>query len=150
VTVLNPTQTGVDRLGIPNNQWTPTTVTGCSVQEHRTDRTISLTDVSSARYRLFAPVGSPLNPDSLVGVNDPKLLGSVANQAAMLALTGAVGSWCIRLDLGVSFTLTAEPATSLSSWQKVPLYLMDGNPAVWQTASGRQDHIECYLKWQQG
>jgi hypothetical protein len=150
ITILNPTQTGVDRLGVPTNEYSATTTTGCSVQEHHTDRTISLTDVSAARFRLFAPANAPLNSTSIVGVNDSNLLGTVADQTEMLALTGPVGSWCIRLDMGLAYQLVGTPASSLSSWQKVPLYLTDGKPAVWQSPSGAPHHIECYLKWQQG
>lgn len=150
IIILNPTQTGVDRLGIPTYQYTVFTQSGCSVQEHRTGRTISLTDVTEARFRLFAPSSTPLTTSSLVGVNDSFYLGTVSNQAQMLAQTGVQGSWCIRTDLGCAFYLTGTPASSLSSWTKTPLYLMDGDPASWKSPTGAPHHIECYLKWQQG
>jgi hypothetical protein len=151
ITILNATQTGVGRLGVPANSYTVVTQSGCSVQEHRTSREISLTDVSTARFRLFAPATTPLNTTSLVGVNDPSYLGTVADQTEMLALTGTQGSsWCIRTDLGFAFYLTGTHASSVASWTKTPLYLMDGDPAIWQSSSGAPHHIECYLKWQQG
>jgi hypothetical protein len=150
IIILNETQTGVDRLGVPTYEYTSTTVNGCSVQEHGTSRTISLTDVSTARSRLFAPSTAPLTTTSRVGVMDSSFLGSVSSQAAMLALTGPVESWCIRTDLGTSFYLTETPASSLSSWLRTPLYRADGYPAVWQSASGRNSHIECYLQRQEG
>ncbi|RDI32455.1 hypothetical protein DEU38_103188 [Rhodococcus sp. AG1013] len=43
-------------------------------------------------------------------------LGAVASQAAMLALTGQRGDWCIRIDRGTVWVLSAEPSSSLSSW----------------------------------
>jgi hypothetical protein len=150
ISILNQTQTGVDRLGVPTYSYTSSTVAGCSVQEHRTSRSISLTDVSTARFRLFAPASAPLNSTSWVGVIDPNFLGTVDDQTEMLALTGPAQSWCIRLDLGTSFYLTGLPATSLSNWLKTPLYEMDGDPAVWKSPSGAPHHIECYLKWLQG
>jgi len=150
ITILNQTQTGVDRLGVPTYEYTSTTVGGCSVQEHRTSRSISLTDATTARFRLFAPATAPLNTTSWVGVNDSNFLRSVSTQAAMLALTGPVGSWCIRIDLGTSFYLTGLPASTLSNWQKTPLYRADGDPAVWSSPRGAPHHIECYLQWQQG
>jgi hypothetical protein len=46
-------------------------------------------------------------------------LGSVASQAAMLALTGQRGDWCIRTDTGTTWVLKAEPSSLLASWQKL-------------------------------
>jgi hypothetical protein len=46
-------------------------------------------------------------------------LGAVASQAAMLALTGQRGDWCIRTDTGNTWVLKAEPSTLLASWQKL-------------------------------
>lgn len=45
-------------------------------------------------------------------------LGSVASQAAMLALTGQRGDWAYRSDLGTDWQLVAEPSTVLGSWQE--------------------------------
>jgi hypothetical protein len=43
--------------------------------------------------------------------------GAVANQAAMLAVTGIVGDWVTRTDQGgIRWDLTATPATNLASW----------------------------------
>lgn len=43
-------------------------------------------------------------------------LGSVANQSAMLALTGQRGDFCLRSDAGAVYILIADDATQLSSW----------------------------------
>ena len=45
---------------------TLTVVTGCSIQEHRTTRTIGETDVVMARYKVFAPATAPLVSDGYV------------------------------------------------------------------------------------
>lgn len=49
-------------------------------------------------------------------------LGTVASQAAMLALTGQRGDWCIRTDTSPSSTwvLNAEPSSSLANWTQLP------------------------------
>lgn len=43
----------------------------------------------------------------------------VANQAAMLALTAETGDVAVRTDLGRSFILRTEPATTLANWQEL-------------------------------
>jgi hypothetical protein len=43
-------------------------------------------------------------------------LGEVANEAAMLALTGQRGDWCIRTDLSMVAVLNADAPTVLASW----------------------------------
>ncbi|PBC38454.1 hypothetical protein CJ179_38270 [Rhodococcus sp. ACS1] len=48
-----------------------------------------------------------------------EFLGTVASQAAMLALTGQRGDWCTRTDLGTDFQLIAEPSSTLASWRQM-------------------------------
>lgn len=43
-------------------------------------------------------------------------LGDVGSQAAMLALTGELGDWCTRSDLGTVWIITGPNPTQLSSW----------------------------------
>jgi len=45
-------------------------------------------------------------------------LGTVANQAAMLALAGNVADWCIRSDLNTVWVVIALPLSNLASWQQ--------------------------------
>jgi hypothetical protein len=52
-------------------------------------------------------------------------LGSVASQAAMLALTGQRGDWANRSDTGTTWQLVADDPTQLSSWQE---HLYPGSP----------------------
>lgn len=47
-------------------------------------------------------------------------LGSVASQAAMLALTGQRGDWCVRSDLSTTWILNAEPSSVLGNWTQLP------------------------------
>lgn len=44
-------------------------------------------------------------------------LGTAANQAAMLALVGQQGDWCIRSDDGRVYVLVANNPALLASWQ---------------------------------
>lgn len=43
-------------------------------------------------------------------------LGTVASQAAMLALTGQQGDWAIRSDTGLTWVITGSDPTLLASW----------------------------------
>ena len=61
--------------------------------------------------------GSALVPQAQIpAIALTDMLGNVASQAAMLALTGQRGDWCYRTDLGTDWQLVAEPSTSLASW----------------------------------
>lgn len=46
-------------------------------------------------------------------------LGTVASQAAMLALTGQQGDWCIRSDLSTTWVITGSTPSSLASWTQL-------------------------------
>lgn len=43
--------------------------------------------------------------------------GSVATQAAMLALVGERGDWAYRSDLGTNWVVIAEPSSTLANWR---------------------------------
>jgi hypothetical protein len=43
-------------------------------------------------------------------------LGTVANQAAMLALSGQKGDWCARSDTSTVYVITGSDPTQVSSW----------------------------------
>ncbi|KZM72190.1 hypothetical protein AWN90_36550 [Nocardia terpenica] len=58
-------------------------------------------------------------PEALIpAVAMTDFLGAVANQAAMLALSGQRGDWCTRTDKGTDWQLIAEPASQLTSWRE--------------------------------
>jgi len=46
-------------------------------------------------------------------------LGTVVSQAAMLALTGQKGDWCIRSDLGTSWIITGADPSILAGWTQL-------------------------------
>ncbi|QTR98338.1 hypothetical protein J6K27_003458 [Rhodococcus qingshengii] len=47
-----------------------------------------------------------------------EFLGSVATQAAMLALVGQKGDWCSRSDRGSDFQIIGNDPTQLTSWRE--------------------------------
>lgn len=46
-------------------------------------------------------------------------LGSVASEAAMLALTGQKGDWCTRSDLGTNWIITGSDPTQIGDWTQL-------------------------------
>jgi hypothetical protein len=48
-------------------------------------------------------------------------LGAVANQSALLALTGQRGDWAIRLDRNSVWILSADTPSQLASWIELPI-----------------------------
>lgn len=46
-------------------------------------------------------------------------LGSVANQAAMLLLTGEKGDWCTRSDTGTNFIITGNDPSVIGGWTEL-------------------------------
>lgn len=73
ITVINDVNssdpTGYDGVGDPiEGDPTLTVVHNCEIQQHRTSREISVTDVIVSRDRLFAPAWTPLQPTSIVAI----------------------------------------------------------------------------------
>ena len=65
--VNNGAATGYNGVGDPvYGAPTLTVVNGCDVQQHRTRRKISTTDVVETSDKLFAPATAPLKPTSIV------------------------------------------------------------------------------------
>lgn len=85
------------------------------------------TSASGARTNLGLVPGTDVA--SLVGGKIPTAqipdiaisdyLGSVANQAAMLALTGEKGDWCNRSDTGTVFVISGNDPTLVGSWTQL-------------------------------
>ena len=48
-----------------------------------------------------------------------ELLGTVASQSAMLALSGQKGDWCIRTDTGTTWIITGTNPALLASWTEL-------------------------------
>jgi hypothetical protein len=63
--------------------------------------------------------GGKLLPSQIPAISVTAYLGSVANQAAMLALTGQQGDFCIRTDTSTTWVITGTPTTSIGSWTQL-------------------------------
>lgn len=78
-------------------------------------------DVSGLAGTLAAKadlVGGKIPQSQMPAVALVDYLGTVASQAAMLALTGQRGDWATRTDTGTTWQLVADDSTQLSSWQE--------------------------------
>lgn len=62
--------------------------------------------------------GGKIPQSQLPAIALQEFLGTVASQAAMLALTGQRGDWTTRTDLGTDWQLIAEPSTTLANWRE--------------------------------
>lgn len=69
--------------------------------------------------------GTPLiNPALMPSITIADFLGTVASQAAMLALVGERGDWSIRTDTAggsTTWVLIAEPSSTLGNWKQLPM-----------------------------
>jgi len=61
-------------------------------------------------------VDQKLTASQLPSIAVTEFLGSVASQAAMLALVGEEGDWCIRTNTGLTYVITGPDPTQLSDW----------------------------------
>lgn len=67
-------------------------------------------------------------------------LGQAASEAAMTALSAAVGSECTRSDIGTGGTryeLTALPASTAANWQPIQGVLADGSVVTLVLVDGK-------------
>ena len=61
-------------------------------------------------------VGGKVPADQLPAIAISEFLGTVADEAAMLALTGQSGDWCVRVDTDSAWILSADDASVLANW----------------------------------
>lgn len=61
-------------------------------------------------------VGGVVPSAQIPAIAITEYLGSVASQAAMLALVGDRGDWCLRSDTGTTWVLSDDDSTLLASW----------------------------------
>lgn len=61
-------------------------------------------------------VGGYVPTSQIPAIAITEYLGSVANQAAMLALSGQKGDWAIRSDAGKVYVITGNDPTQLADW----------------------------------
>jgi hypothetical protein len=64
-------------------------------------------------------VGGKLDQTQLPDIAITTYLGAAANQAAMLALTGQLGDWTTRTDLGTTWLITGADPTQLANWTQL-------------------------------
>ena len=64
-------------------------------------------------------VGGVIPNSQLPSLAISEYLGSVNSQAAMLALTGQRGDWCIRTDTGSTWVITTDGGSLLSDWTQL-------------------------------
>jgi hypothetical protein len=81
--------------------------------------TAATRDAGSAGGVATLDGGGKLPASQLPDLAITEFLGTVANQTAMLALTGQRGDWAIRSDLNTVFVLVADTPSSLSSWRQL-------------------------------
>jgi len=62
---------------------------------------------------------SKLTASQVPNIAITEYLGTVNSQAAMLALTGQEGDWCIRSDLGTTWVITGSNPASIGSWTQL-------------------------------
>jgi hypothetical protein len=63
-------------------------------------------------------VGGTVPQSQIPAIAITDFLGAVANQSAMLALTGQRGDWCMRSDTGTNWQLIADDASQLGNWRE--------------------------------
>ena len=63
--------------------------------------------------------GGKLPTSTIPALAITEFLGTVASQAAMLALVGQRGDWCIRSDDSHVYILTTDDPTQAANWQSV-------------------------------
>ena len=64
-------------------------------------------------------VGGVVPTSQLPALAITTFLGSVANQTAMLALSGQRGDFAIRTDTGSTFVLTSDGGSNIAHWQEL-------------------------------
>lgn len=62
---------------------------------------------------------SKLTASQIPDISIVSYLGTVANQAAMLALVGQQGDWCIRSDLSTTWVITGSNPAVIGSWTQL-------------------------------
>lgn len=89
----------------------------------------------------YADLAGQVPTSALPALAVTEYLGAVANQTAMLALTGQTGDWCIRTDLGTVWFITAANPALLASWTALsypaaPVASVNGQTGVVELAKG--------------
>lgn len=62
-------------------------------------------------------VGGVIPTSQIPAVAITEFLGSVASEAAMLALTGQQGDWCLRTDVAVGYVIVGADPSVIAGWE---------------------------------
>lgn len=85
-----------------------------------TGRPAHLTGTINTAEQVVVLDSGGLIPESLLpDLAISEFLGEVANESAMLALTGQRGDWCVRTDLEKVFIAIADDTSLIGSWRKL-------------------------------
>jgi hypothetical protein len=60
-----------------------------------------------------------LQQSQLPAISITEYLGEVADQTAMLSLSGQKGDWCIRTDTGTVFVIVGDDPSVIAGWQEI-------------------------------
>lgn len=110
--------------------------------EGASEQAVILEDQFTASLATKADLVGGLIPTSQIpALAISEFLGTVANQAAMLALVGDRGDWCVRTDTGTNFMLIADDSTLIGSWLEweypaSPVLSVNGQTGVVVLAKG--------------
>lgn len=86
-----------------------------------THLTSDITDLAASLDDKADLVNGVIPTEQIPAIAVVDFLGHVANQSAMLALTGQKGDWCIRDDQGNSWVITGSNPSQITSWTALPL-----------------------------
>ena len=120
---LNPA-TGRTSLGLGSAAQSASSDFATAAQGAKADSAVQPVTLTSGLAAKADLVGGVVPTSQIPAIAISEYLGAVGSQAAMLALTGQRGDWCLRTD-GLPNTgqwiLGADNAALLSSWVQIPL-----------------------------
>ena len=107
----------IDNLQSAANQ--PTSAFATAAQGTKADSAVQPADLTSALTAKADLVSGKVPVSQIPAIAISDYLGAVANQAAMLALSGQRGDWCLRTDRSRAWILSGDDASVLANWVEV-------------------------------
>ena len=116
--------------GRPLNSTHLGTFTGSTITDNTTIKS-ALQELETEVETKADLVGGTVPTSQLPALAITTFLGTVANQTAMLALSGQRGDFAIRSDTSTTFVLTSDGGSNLSDWQEletpnIPIQTVNG------------------------